>query len=161
MTEITTTAVLGAGVIGASWTALFAAAGMDVRVYDVSPSAEADVTEYVEKAWPTLLDLGLAQAGRKGNISFHASAAEAVTSAQFVQVAPSSSDLKTDADGSTQGTVAMMVSPTIPNLKTGWSKTCSKSPVNEPLKMPPLSRWKMSALALTSNVSSKNKMSLT
>ena len=85
MTEITTTAVLGAGVIGASWTALFAAAGMDVRVFDVSPTAEKDVNAYVANAWPTLLELGLAQEGRKGNISFHASAADAVTSAQFVQ----------------------------------------------------------------------------
>lgn len=85
MTEITTTAVLGAGVIGASWTALFAAAGMDVRVFDVSPTVEADVNAYVDQAWPTLLELGLAQEGRKGKITFHASAAEAVTSAQFVQ----------------------------------------------------------------------------
>ena len=85
MTEITTTAVLGAGVIGASWTALFAAAGMDVRVFDVSPTAEADVNAYVDEAWPTLLELGLAQPGRKGTISFHASAAEAVSTAQFIQ----------------------------------------------------------------------------
>ena len=85
MTEITTTAVLGAGVIGASWTALFAAAGMDVRVFDVSPTAEQDVNAYVANAWPTLLELGLAEEGRKGKISSHASAAEAVTSAQFVQ----------------------------------------------------------------------------
>ena len=85
MTEITTTAVLGAGVIGASWTALFAAAGMDVRVFDVSPTAEQDVNAYVANAWPTLLELGLAEEGRKGKISFHASAAEAVSSAQFVQ----------------------------------------------------------------------------
>ena len=66
MTDITTTAVLGAGVIGASWTALFAAAGMDVRVFDVSESAEDDVTAYVERAWPTLMELGLAKEGRKG-----------------------------------------------------------------------------------------------
>ena len=85
MTEINTTAVLGAGVIGASWTALFAAAGMDVRVFDVSPSAEADVNAYVDNAWPTLLELGLAKQGRKGQITFHDSAAEAVTSAQFIQ----------------------------------------------------------------------------
>lgn len=85
MTEINTTAVLGAGVIGASWTALFAAAGMNVRVFDVSPSAEADVTAYVDNAWGTLLELELAKQGRKGEITFHDSAAEAVTSAQFIQ----------------------------------------------------------------------------
>ena len=61
MTEITTTAVLSAG-----WMALFAAAGMNVRVYDVSPTAEADVNAYVDQAWPTLLELGLAVEGRQG-----------------------------------------------------------------------------------------------
>jgi 3-hydroxybutyryl-CoA dehydrogenase len=85
MTEITTTAVLGAGVIGASWTTLFAAAGMDVRVFDVSPTVEADVNAYVDQAWPTLLELGLAMEGRKGKITFHANAADAVSSAQFIQ----------------------------------------------------------------------------
>ena len=85
MTDITTTAVLGAGVIGASWTALFSAAGMAVRVYDVSETVEADVTAYVQRAWPTLVDLGLAREGRKGAITFHASAAQAVTGADFVQ----------------------------------------------------------------------------
>ena len=85
MTEITTTAVLGAGVIGASWAALFAAAGMDVRVYDVSDTVEDDVTAYVERAWPTLTELGLATKDRMGTITFHTSAAEAVAGAGFVQ----------------------------------------------------------------------------
>ncbi|MEX0303726.1 MAG: 3-hydroxyacyl-CoA dehydrogenase NAD-binding domain-containing protein, partial [Leisingera sp.] len=34
MTGISHTAVLGAGVIGASWTALFLASGRSVAVYD-------------------------------------------------------------------------------------------------------------------------------
>lgn len=85
MTGITTTAVLGAGVIGSSWAALFAAAGMDVRVYDVSPNTERDVTDYVNRVWPTLIDLGLAVDDRKGSVSFHRSAAEAVAEAHFVQ----------------------------------------------------------------------------
>ena len=85
MTEITTTAVLGAGVIGASWAALFSAAGMEVRVYDVSPTAEQDVEDYVDRAWPTLIDLGLAVGDRRGAVTFHLSAADAVTGARFVQ----------------------------------------------------------------------------
>ncbi len=40
MTEFKQTAVIGAGVIGASWTALFVAAGMNVNIYDPSPTAE-------------------------------------------------------------------------------------------------------------------------
>ncbi|MEM7301134.1 MAG: 3-hydroxyacyl-CoA dehydrogenase NAD-binding domain-containing protein [Pseudomonadota bacterium] len=85
MTDIKNTAVLGAGVIGASWTALFAAAGMDVRVFDVSPTAQKDVEDYVANAWPTLTELGLAVDGRKGRITFHGSAADAVSNAQFIQ----------------------------------------------------------------------------
>ncbi len=85
MTGVTTTAVLGAGVIGSSWAALFAAAGMDVRIYDVSPTVRQDVNEYVNRVWPTLVELALAVEGRKGAITFHESAAEAVAEAQFVQ----------------------------------------------------------------------------
>ena len=68
MRDFQKTAVLGAGVIGASWTALFLAAGKDVCVFDVSATAEADVNAYVEKAWPTLMALGLAVDGRRGTL---------------------------------------------------------------------------------------------
>lgn len=85
MSEITKTAVIGAGVIGASWTALFLAAGMDVNIYDPSETAEQDVNEYVERAWPTLLELGLAIEGRKGKLQFFDKASDAVKGAQFIQ----------------------------------------------------------------------------
>ena len=85
MTEFKQTAVIGAGVIGASWTALFVAAGMDVNIYDPSPTAELDVTNYVERSWPTLVELGLAIEGRRGQVRFCYSAAKAVENAQFVQ----------------------------------------------------------------------------
>lgn len=85
MSEYQKTAVIGAGVIGASWAALFLASGRDVAVHDPMPGAEADVRRYIDEAWPTLLELGLATKGRRGVLSFHASAAEAVTGADFVQ----------------------------------------------------------------------------
>ncbi len=85
MTEFKQTAVIGAGVIGASWTALFVAAGMNVNIYDPSPTAELDVTDYVERAWLTLVELGLAIEGRRGRIRYCDSAAKAVENAQFVQ----------------------------------------------------------------------------
>ena len=66
MSEFNKTAVLGGGVIGASWTALFLAAGKDVCVFDVDEQAPEKVTNYVDRAWPTLLELGLAQDGRRG-----------------------------------------------------------------------------------------------
>ena len=45
MSDFTQTAVIGAGVIGASWTALFLAAGKDVCVFDPSETARADVED--------------------------------------------------------------------------------------------------------------------
>ena len=85
MTEFNKTAVLGAGVIGASWTALFLAAGKDVCVFDVSETAEADVKAYVDAAWPTLVEIGLAIEGRKGALTFAATPEEAVRDADFIQ----------------------------------------------------------------------------
>ena len=85
MSQITKTAVLGAGVIGASWTALFLAAGKDVNVYDPSDTVQEDVNNYIETAWPTLMELGIAQAGRRGKLAFYDSAAEAVTGCGFIQ----------------------------------------------------------------------------
>jgi len=85
MADFQKTAVIGAGVIGASWTALFLAAGKDVNVYDPSPSVKQDVEAYVEKAWPTLMELGLAVDGRKGELAFFDSAGEAVKGCQFIQ----------------------------------------------------------------------------
>lgn len=85
MTEIKQTAVIGAGVIGASWTALFLAAGMDVNIHDPSPTVEQYVDDYVTRAWSTLLELGLAVEGRKGTLRFFDTAAKAVEGTQFVQ----------------------------------------------------------------------------
>jgi len=85
MTDLQKAAVIGAGVIGASWTALFLAAGKDVNVYDLSPTVKEDVEAYVVKAWPTLMELGLAVDGRKGALAFFDSAGEAVKGCGFIQ----------------------------------------------------------------------------
>lgn len=85
MTEINHTAVLGAGVIGASWTALFLAAGRSVTVFDPSPTVESDVRNYIEKAWPALEELGLTARATPDAIRFVANVKEAVRDAQFVQ----------------------------------------------------------------------------
>ncbi|MEM6667958.1 MAG: 3-hydroxyacyl-CoA dehydrogenase NAD-binding domain-containing protein [Pseudomonadota bacterium] len=85
MTEIENTAVLGAGVIGASWVSLFLAAGKNVSVHDPSAAAEASVRRYVEDAWPTLEQLGLTQNGDPAALTFHADAAAAVEGASFIQ----------------------------------------------------------------------------
>ncbi len=85
MTEFQHTAVLGAGVIGASWTALFLASGRSVAVYDPTPDVEAQVKQYIEKAWPVLTQLGLTASGNPDNLTFHSTASEAITDALFIQ----------------------------------------------------------------------------
>jgi len=78
-------AVLGAGVIGASWTALFLAGGRNVSLYDPVEESERSVRAYVDRAWPTLRELGLAGIDGPGELRFHASAAKAVENAEFIQ----------------------------------------------------------------------------
>lgn len=85
MNDISHTAILGAGVIGASWTALLLASGRSVSVYDPDPGVEGSVRGYIEKAWPALEELGLTDRATPDAVSFAKSAGEAVDSADFVQ----------------------------------------------------------------------------
>ena len=88
---------LGGGVIGASWTALFLAAGKSVAVHDPAPTAERHVRGYVETAWPVLVGLGLADGGDPDRVTFHADARAAVDGAGFVQESvPERIDVKHD-----------------------------------------------------------------
>lgn len=95
MHKIETVAILGAGVIGASWSALFLAAGFRVRVYDPADSEGDKLRAYIDNAWPALTQLEMTANGDPGNYTLHASAAEAVDGAQFVQESvPERIDLK-------------------------------------------------------------------
>lgn len=78
-------AALGGGVIGQSWTALFLAAGVSVALFDPDTAAEARVRESVDRAWPVLTALGLADETGRGALVVHDSARAAVDGAQFVQ----------------------------------------------------------------------------
>ena len=94
---IDTVAVIGAGTIGASWTALFLAAGLEVRVYDPAEEVESYVRDYVTAAWPSLVALGLTQSPDPRTPSFFATPEEAVARAQFVQESvPERLDVKHD-----------------------------------------------------------------
>ena len=44
-------AVVGTGVIGASWATLYLARGFDVTATDPAPNAEANLRRYVDTAW--------------------------------------------------------------------------------------------------------------
>lgn len=79
------TACLGAGVIGASWAALFLASGRSVAIFDPSPDAEKTTRAYIETVWPTLTRMGLTENGTPDALSFHADAVAAVDGADFIQ----------------------------------------------------------------------------
>src|SRR5882724_1602465 len=78
-------AIIGTGVIGASWTALFLAKGLRVVATDVAPSAEAALRKFVKAAWPALQRLGLSPGASQSNLRFTADLAEALTGADLVQ----------------------------------------------------------------------------
>lgn len=78
-------AVIGTGVIGASWTALFLAKGLDVVATDVAPNAEASLRRFVDAAWPALERLGLTPGASPLRLVFSSDLAEAVQDVDLVQ----------------------------------------------------------------------------
>src|SRR5882724_1484603 len=78
-------AIIGTGAIGASWTALFLAKGLEVVATDVAPNAEAALKRFIESAWPMLKRLGLATGASQSKLSFTADLATAVKGADLVQ----------------------------------------------------------------------------
>ena len=84
-TQIKRVAVIGTGVIGASWTALFLAKGLSVVATDVAPGAEGRLRQYVDEAWPALESLGLTPGASRSNLKFMADLAQAVGGAELVQ----------------------------------------------------------------------------
>src|SRR5262245_41370362 len=78
-------AIIGTGVIGASWTALFLAKGLQVVATDPAPNAEATLRKFVENAWPALKRLGLAPGASQSNLKFTAALAQAVSGVDLVQ----------------------------------------------------------------------------
>src|SRR5579859_857170 len=83
--EIRSVAIIGTGVIGASWTALFLAKGLDVVATDVAPDAEAKLREFVDEAWPQVSELGLAPGASRDRVRFTSDLHEAISGADFVQ----------------------------------------------------------------------------
>src|SRR5215813_5511428 len=78
-------AIVGTGVIGASWAAYYLAHGFDVVATDPAPNAEANLRKYVDEAWPLLVDLGLATGASRDRLTFTANMQNALSTADFVQ----------------------------------------------------------------------------
>jgi len=78
-------AIIGTGVIGASWAALFLAKGLKVAATDVATEAEKALRHFVENAWPALDQLGLAPGASPSNLTFTRDLATCVADADLVQ----------------------------------------------------------------------------
>jgi 3-hydroxyacyl-CoA dehydrogenase len=78
-------AIIGTGVIGASWTALFLAKGLHVVATDPAPNADAALRKFVETAWPALERLGLSPGASQSNLTFTADLAQALAGVDLVQ----------------------------------------------------------------------------
>ena len=78
-------AIIGTGVIGASWTTLFLANGLEVVATDVAPNAETSLKRFVDSAWPAVKRLGLAPGASQAKLSFASDLAAAVKGADLVQ----------------------------------------------------------------------------
>lgn len=78
-------AIIGTGVIGASWAALFLAKGLKVSATDVAPGAEERLRKYIDEAWPALEELGLAKGSSKSNLTFTTNLEQAVAGVDLVQ----------------------------------------------------------------------------
>jgi 3-hydroxyacyl-CoA dehydrogenase len=78
-------AIIGTGVIGASWSALFLAKGLQVVATDIAPNAEAALRKFVETAWPAVKRLGLSPGASQSNLKFTAALAQAIGDVDLVQ----------------------------------------------------------------------------
>jgi len=78
-------AIVGTGVIGASWAAEFLARGFDVIATDPAPNAEANLRKYVDEAWPALTTMGLTKKASRERLSFTLDMKKAVSDADLVQ----------------------------------------------------------------------------
>src|ERR1700732_3613650 len=94
--EIRKVAIVGTGLIGASWSALYLARGLNVVATDPAPNAEANLRKYVDAAWTTLSKNGMAPSASRDRLTFEPKMAQALAKADLVQEnGPERPDFKT------------------------------------------------------------------
>jgi len=88
-------AVVGTGVIGASWAAEYLARGFDVVATDPAPNAESSLRKLIDQAWKDLTSIGLSKGASRDRLSFTTNMKEAISQADLVQEnAPERPDFK-------------------------------------------------------------------
>lgn len=85
ITPIRNVAIVGTGLIGASWAAQYLATGLDVTATDPAPGAETNLRKCIDDAWELLTLIGLAAGASRDRLTFTIDVKEAVSNADFVQ----------------------------------------------------------------------------
>ena len=78
-------AVIGTGVIGASWCTCFLAHGFKVVATDPAPGAEQRLREQVARQWPDAVAVGAVKGSDPAQLEFCTDARQAAARADFVQ----------------------------------------------------------------------------
>jgi carnitine 3-dehydrogenase len=78
-------AIVGTGVIGASWAAQYLARGFDVIATDPAPNAETGLRKYIDDAWTVLTSIGLSPGASRDRLEFTPDMKKALAKADFVQ----------------------------------------------------------------------------
>src|ERR1700757_923538 len=83
--EVKNVAIVGTGVIGASWAALYLARGFNVVATDPAPNAEANLRKYIDAAWKDLTVVGLSPNASRDYLKFTTDMKQALADADLVQ----------------------------------------------------------------------------
>jgi 3-hydroxyacyl-CoA dehydrogenase len=83
--EIRNIAIVGTGVIGASWAALYLARGLNVIATDPAPNAEANLRGFIDAAWKDLQVIGLSPNASRDHLQFTTDMKKALSNADLVQ----------------------------------------------------------------------------
>src|SRR5262249_16959675 len=78
-------AIVGTGVIGASWAAQYLARGLDVVATDPAPNAEENLRKYVDEAWEQMTAIGLSPGASRDRLTFTSNMKDALANADLVQ----------------------------------------------------------------------------
>src|ERR1700685_715941 len=83
--QIQNIAIVGTGVIGASWAALYLARGLNVIATDPAPNAEANLRHFIDAAWKDLQVIGLSPNASREHLQFTTDIKKALSNADLVQ----------------------------------------------------------------------------
>lgn len=129
--QIETVSVVGTGLIGASWTALFLSKGLTVRASDPAPHAEERLRRFVERAMTDLQRLEPSGVASDANLFFIKDPRDAVEDADLIQEnAPEQLDLKRELLATLDGAAkpAAVIASSTSSLRASDLQTACKTP---------------------------------